>query len=289
MPYPEFDLSTVANTTPTQAEPLFTAQQQLPLDQSIDCDQSPGAELVKVRQQGGATLFLADEKIITAGVGNHLAHLLEQGLITHLAVNPVTVILDFELATTGIIQTTNRAQLDRKLLETIHSILSADDQAGLGYGEALGKVLFEGDFPHTQSSLLAQAYRWGVPVTVHAVPGTDPLLQLSDFDAAAWGQIIHRDFLLLCNSAENLEQGLVCQLAPCPAALGALRSALQLARQAASKYNRTIADFDHHQFLQGTTVTGLAIEGRNFSHPGSLSDTIPALRASARKSAGWDD
>ena len=52
---------------------------------------------------------------------------------------------------------------------------------------------------YAASSLLLEAYRQGVPVTVHVAIGTDTPHTHPAADGAAIGEASHRDFRLLCS------------------------------------------------------------------------------------------
>src|SRR6267378_2091655 len=59
----------------------------------------------------------------------------------------------------------------------------------------------------TPYSLLCQAYRHGVPVTVHVAIGTDTPHTHPAADAAAIGAATHRDFRLFCSLVAEMNGG----------------------------------------------------------------------------------
>src|SRR5947199_9563257 len=76
---------------------------------------------------------------------------------------------------------------------------------GLGLGEALGRTILDGDFPHKGISVLAAAARLGVPVTVHVGVGYDILHEHPNCDGAALGQTSYQDFLIFAATFERLD------------------------------------------------------------------------------------
>src|SRR5262249_12841878 len=55
--------------------------------------------------------------------------------------------------------------------------------------------------------LLCEAYRSGVPVTVHVAVGTDTPHMHPEADGAALGAATHHDFRLLCSLVRALDHG----------------------------------------------------------------------------------
>jgi len=80
---------------------------------------------------------------------------------------------------------------------------------GIGMGEALGRALDERGARNTcpEASLLLNAYRARVPVTVHVAIGTDTPHTHPAADGAAIGSATHRDFRLFCALVTGLHQG----------------------------------------------------------------------------------
>src|SRR5947199_9041476 len=83
---------------------------------------------------------------------------------------------------------------------------------GLGLGEALGRTILDGDFPHKSVSVLAAAARLGVPVTVHVGIGYDIIHEHPNCDGAALGKTSYQDFLIFTQAVANLEGGVLLSL-----------------------------------------------------------------------------
>jgi hypothetical protein len=180
-------------------------------------------------------------------------------------------------------------------------VIAAGHAEGLGYGEALGRHILEGDFPHKEYSVLAQGYRYRVPVTVHVGIGYDILHEHPKCDGAALGGASYRDFLVFCKSVENLERGALYCLGSAVMGPELYLKALAMARNVALRDGGQIADFttavfdllsldgdprveqpkNHAQYYyrpwKTILVRTVADGGRSFYVQGDHKATVPAL------------
>ena len=65
-------------------------------------------------------------------------------------------------------------------------------RAGIGLGEAIGRMIEEESFPYRETSVLAAGVRLGIPVTIHVAIGQDILHEHPNFDPAATGATFDR-------------------------------------------------------------------------------------------------
>src|SRR5947199_2058715 len=140
---------------------------------------------------------------------------MERGLLTHLAMNGAGPIHDWEFALIGA-STESVARYIQTgefglWTETgrMNDAIRAAAAQRIGLGEALGRAILEGPFPHRDVSVLAAAARLGVPVTVHVGIGYDILHQHPNCDGAALGAASYRDFLVFTESVSRLEGGVL--------------------------------------------------------------------------------
>ena len=177
MPFPQFDRSRLL------VKPLAERQHDLTLDvvQSLD---SPvdfthpsipaiGARLRAAKAAGAARMWMMGGHVVRAGTQRHLIDLMDRGLISLIAMNGAGPIHDYEFALIGA-STESVARYVRTgefglWTETgrMNEAIKAGAKDGLGLGESLGEAIAEGDFPHKDISVLAQAYLRKIPVTVH--------------------------------------------------------------------------------------------------------------------------
>src|SRR5205085_5267878 len=189
--------------------------------------------------------------------------LLERGLIDHVAMNGAGPIHDWELAligaTTESVARYVRTEEFGLWVETgrMNDVIREGAAAGLGLGEALGRAIREGPFPHKDISVLAAAERLGVPLTVHVGVGYDILHEHPNCDGAALGAASYRDFLTFVATVERLEGGVLLNFGSAVMGPEVYLKALAMARNVAHQHGRRIARFTTAVFdlvpLEGDT------------------------------------
>ena len=164
------------------------------------------------RKSNRAVVWAMGGHVLKVGLNPVLIDLMERGVLTAIAVNGSVAIHDSEIALWG--QTSE--DVDRALAEgsfgmaeETHSFVNGAAKTaqaeGLGFGEALGRALQSA--PYASRSLFAQAYRLGVPITVHVALGTDIVHMHGTADGAAIGEATLRDFRILTAAMEELSEG----------------------------------------------------------------------------------
>src|SRR5207302_9797051 len=119
-----------------------------------------------------ARILIMGAHVLRAGVARYLIALMEQGLIDHIAMNGAGPIHDWEFALIGATTESVARYIQTGEFGLWHETgrmndaIRAGADAGLGLGEALGRAILDGDFPHRDISVLAAAVRLGVPLTV---------------------------------------------------------------------------------------------------------------------------
>jgi hypothetical protein len=116
-------------------------------------------------------------------------------------------------------------------------------RAGLGLGEALGRAILGGAFPHKDVSVLAAGVRLGVPVTVHVGVGHDIIHEHPNCDGAALGQTSYQDFLIFTETVTKLEGGVLLNFGSAVMGPEVYLKALSMARNVAHQEGRVIKHF----------------------------------------------
>src|SRR5262249_19295893 len=138
-----------------------------------------GKRLVDAQRRDGARILLMGAHVLRAGVSRYLIDLMERRLLSHVAMNGAGPIHDWEFAligaTTESVARSIQAGEFGLWEETgrMNDVIRAGARDGLGFGEALGRAILDGPFPHKDISVLAAGVRLGVPVTVHVGIGYD--------------------------------------------------------------------------------------------------------------------
>lgn len=268
MPFPTFDRSRL------RIQPLSRRAHDLdlsavkPLDAPLPAFTHPalpvlGRRLAEARRDGRARMLLMGAHVLRAGVARYLIDLLERGLLTHVAMNGAGPIHDWEFALIGA-TTESVARYIRTgefgLWEEtgrMNDVVRAGAQAGLGLGEALGRAILEGPFPHKDLSVLAACARLGVPATVHVGIGYDILHEHPNCDGAAFGQTSYTDFLVFAEGVTRLEGGVVLNFGSAVMGPEVYLKALAMARNVARQEGREIRHFTTAVFdlvpLEGDT------------------------------------
>ncbi len=208
------------------------------------------AERIKAAKESGASVVLMmGAHVIRSGVQKFIIDLMEQGYISCLAGNGACAIHDYEFALIG--ETTESVARYIKNGQfglwqetgTINDVINAGVKEGMGAGEAIGKAVAEGDFPHKDQSLFAAAYRLGIPFTVHVGIGSDIVHEHPNCDGSAWGQASYIDFLYYARVLEKLEGGVVMNFGSAIMAPEVYLKALAMVRNVAAQEDREIRHF----------------------------------------------
>lgn len=170
--------------------------------------------IVAARRAGRAVILSLGGHVVKTGLAPVIIGLMERGLISCIAVNGALAIHDSEIALWGFTSEDVEDALGRgnfgMAAETAAFYNGAIADAacdGLGAGEGLGRALVRAGAQHAAVSLLASAYRMGVPVTVHIAVGTDIVHMHPCADGAALGAASLRDFRILTECMRSLANG----------------------------------------------------------------------------------
>jgi hypothetical protein len=183
---------------------------------------------------------------------------MERGFVTGIALNGAGIVHDFELAVAGQTSEDVAAGLGsgafgmaRETGEEVNRAIVEGDRDGLGLGEALGRHLSRRRPrpAHPEQSLLAAAFRLGLPATVHVAIGTDIVHVHPACDPAALGRATHLDFRLFAAEVARLRGGVYLNVGSAVVLPEVFLKALTLARNLGHRVERlTTANLD---FLQG--------------------------------------
>jgi hypothetical protein len=161
--------------------------------------------------KGRELVWMLGAHVVKCGLSLYFIEMMKKGYITTLAVNGATAVHDFEIAFFGETSEDVALNLDKGIFgfgeETAAGMaqaIAAGAGDGLGLGEAIGGYCIGRKAPHRSYSMLAEGYRLGIPVTVHAAIGTEILVQHPNYDGASWGELTARDFRILAARIERV-------------------------------------------------------------------------------------
>lgn len=257
MPYPQFDRSRLVVRPLAERVHDLDLSVILPLDPSIEpLDEGSmrklnavGRRVVEARRRGAAVILMMGAHVLRAGVQRFLIDLMRRGLVTHLATNGAGPIHDFEFALIGA-TTESVARYIRtgefglwKETARLNDIARQAAQEGIGFGEAVGREIADGDYPYKEISVFAAAYRYGIPATVHLGIGYDITHEHPNADGAALGAASYTDFLVMAKSVEELEGGVLLNFGSAVMGPEVYLKALAMARNVAQQEGRIVAHF----------------------------------------------
>jgi hypothetical protein len=171
----------------------------------------------------------------------------------------------------------------RETAERLNGAIATGRTDGLGMGAAIGRDIFESADRFASRSVLASAWRLGIPVTVHAAIGTDIHHMHPSADGAAIGETSYRDFEQLASLVAGLDEGVVLNVGSAVILPEVFLKALALARNLGHSVKRLTTvncDFIRQYRPQVNIVerpTRLA--GRGISLIGQHEVLIPLMAA----------
>lgn len=191
-------------------------------------------------------------------IKNHLSRyvieLIRNGIITHISSNGAGSIHDFELAYLGGTSEDVPTAIEdgsfgmwEQTGRWMNEAISEGARLGIGYGEALGKYIYEHPerFPYREDSILYQAYINDIPATYHIALGTDIIHQHPICDMSAIGACSGVDFKKMCASVSELDGGVFLNFGSAVIGAEVFLKALSIARNLGYEtFNITTANFD---------------------------------------------
>ena len=313
MPHPSFDRSRLIVKPLAEREHDLTLSVMRSLDAPVAFAHPSiaivGERLRDAKASGAARILMMGAHVLRAGVQRHLIDLMERGFISLIAMNGAGPIHDWEFAQIGA-STESVAKYVRtgefglwRETGAMNDAIVAGVRDGLGYGESIGREIATGHFPHRDISVLAAAYRLGIPVTVHIGIGYDIIHEHPNADGAALGRASYTDFLIFAEQVRNLEGGVALNFGTAVMGPEVYLKALAMARNVAHQDGKRIAKFttavfdliplddDYHRQAPKTDpryyyrpwktilVRTVADGGESFYIQGDHRETVPAVWA----------
>ncbi len=254
-----------------------------------DLKKISGAVAAAVKN-GRKVLVTMGAHVIKVGLNPVLINLMEQGIISGIAVNGACIIHDSETAMAGKTSEDVGSVLGdgsfgaaRETGEFLNAAIREAAATDQGLGRTVGRRLLEEDFPYNRVSLLAQAARLDIPVTVHVALGTDIIHIHPSVDGAATGKASHHDFRIFASLIRELDQGVLLNIGSAVIMPEVFLKALTLVRNMGYEVRRiTTANFDFiRQYRPLTNVVNRPTMdgGAGYNITGHHEIMIPLLAA----------
>ncbi len=240
-----------------------------------------------------------NHRIVALGMGAHVikvglnpivVDLMHRGVLGAVALNGAGIIHDLELALAGKTSEDVAASLGdgsfgmaRETGELLSEAVAAAGEAGIGLGEAVGRMINARRLPHAGASIFATGARLGIPVTVHVAMGTDILHMHPGFDPAAAGKASHIDFRHFAAVVARLNEGVYFNVGSAVILPEVFLKATTLARNLGHRLDRfTTVNMDFIRHYRPTTNVvhrPTAKGGRGYTLVGHHEIMFPLLAA----------
>lgn len=195
--------------------------------------------------------------LIKNGLSPLINDLIQKGIITHLATNGAGSIHDWELAFHGKTEEDVKSNVEvgqfglwEELGRFINLALINGARNQLGYGESIGKMIYEETVadiqvphPFKNHSIQACAFANNVNFTVHPGFGYDIIYMHPLSDGASIGKVAEIDFLKFVSTVSNLEGGIYLSVGSAVMSPMIFEKSLSMARNVAHQQGQNIKDF----------------------------------------------
>ena len=226
--------------------------------------------------------------VIKTGMSLLIIDLMKKGIINHIAMNGAGPIHDFELALIGetseYVENTIEDGTFGMIEETgriLNDAIKEGAKNNLGCGYSIGKKISDLNLKNKEYSILYNAYKLSIPVTVHVAIGTDIIHQHPSCDGAAIGKTSYQDFKIFAESVSKLEGGVILNLGSAVILPEVFLKALTIARNLGYKVEKiTAANFDmnnHYRPRENVVTRPTSLGGTGFTIIEKHEKTIPTL------------
>lgn len=222
----------------------------------------------QARDSHKPVIFIMGAHVIKQGASRFVIDLMEQGFISHVAMNGAGLIHDYELALIGATTESVATYISQGQFGLWHETGHINDHIraaaahDLGIGEHVGAVVHAGEFPYKHLSIAAAGARLGIPVTVHVSIGQDIIHEHPNCDGAALGQASYTDFLILTHTVSQLEGGVMLNVGSAVMGPEVYLKALAMARNVAHQRGERIAHFTTAVFDMVPLPDDLTVEAK---------------------------
>jgi len=209
--------------------------------------------VIKAGKRRKPVIFMCGAHVIKCGLNPVVIELIKRGVITGLSLNGAGIIHDFEIALQGATSedvaaclTKGRFGMNQKTAQFLNQAISEGVNDGLGLGMAVAQAMAKKRLPHKNLSVICQAFRSKIPITVHIAIGTDIIHQHPNFNPRLTGEGSLRDFRILTEMVSGLgEGGVLINFGSAVILPEVFLKALNLSRNLGFKVrNFTTANFD---------------------------------------------
>ena len=203
--------------------------------------------------------------VIKCGLSPVIIDLMKRGIIKAIALNGAGAIHDYEISLIGATsEDVSDAIKNGKFgmaEETADFFARAAKYAVkncIGLGDACGELILSDKNPYSDYSIIAQAARLKIPLTIHIAIGTDTIHMHPNIDGGELGEATLADFRILTSVVCGLNKGVWLNIGSAVILPEVFLKAVSIARNLSHPLNNfTTANLDMIQHYRGrVNVTG---------------------------------
>ena len=248
-------------------------------------------DAIATASRSGHTVILAvGAHVIKVGLNPIIIDLMQQGIISAVAMNGAGIIHDTEIALNGQTSEDVASAIDdgsfgmaRETAQCLNDSVEMAEAQQLGIGAAVGQYLIEQQPSHIGESILVAGARLNIPVSVHVAFGTDIIHMHPRFDAAKTGAATHRDFQQLAAVVATLENGVHLNVGSAVILPEVFLKALTVARNIGHRVEQfTTVNLDfirHYRPMTNVVQRPTAKGGRGINLVGHHEIMVPLIAA----------
>lgn len=225
---------------------------------------------------------------IKVGLSPLFIQMMKNGIITALAMNGACLIHDFEIAFAGKtsedVDTAIKDGSFGMAEETgmmVNEAIKNGVKNGLGIGTSVGRMICDKKLKFLKLSILGNAYKLGIPVSVHVALGTDIIHFHKNADPAAIGKGTMIDFENFVNIVADLSGGVFINIGSAVIIPEIFLKAITIARNLGSRVtNLTTANLDfirHYRPITNVLLRPTRGAGRGISLTGHHEIMVPLI------------
>lgn len=229
------DLSILIN--PNSEPPEISEEQKSKLENIVN-------SVKQAKMCNAPIIYAFGAHLIKNGLSKILIELMREGYVQHLLSNEAVVIHDWELAFQGKTEEDVRryvAEGQFGLWETgmhIGNAIKLGAEHNLGYGETVGKLISESNYPNKEISVLGEAYRLQIPFSIGVTLGQNITHAHPNLDFTSLGKAGGIDFLRFVDAISNLQNGIYFSIGSAILSPQIFEKALSMARNVNKNLNK---------------------------------------------------
>ncbi len=250
--------------------------------------------IVEARKGGRPVILGMGAHVIKTGLSPVIIDLMEEGMITGVAMNGAGIVHDFEMAYSGTTSEDVDTEIDEGMFgmteetgRVINEAIKKGVKDGLGIGEALGREIDGSSCPHKELSILATGIRLNIPVTVHVAIGTDVVHFHPEADGWAIGEGSMIDFRIFCGMVKDLEGGVYLNIGSAVILPEVFLKAITVVRNLGHRVERfTTVNMDfirHYRPMTNVVKRPTKRGGRGYHLTGHHEIMVPLLVAAMKE------